>query len=131
MQGSGPARSVFAYTTANYAAAGAFSRLVVPATNATGSNLVYPRRFYPVCVKVLYPGLLFGGTVMITNYTGLVENLARPNVGSPGSGLQGVVFEVDPLQPAASQILEGRIIPDPWQADWNDPLNQPAYAERY
>ncbi|NLO73855.1 MAG: hypothetical protein GX100_07095, partial [candidate division WS1 bacterium] len=131
VQGSGPARSVFAYTTANYAAAGAFSRLVVPATNATGSNLVYPRRFYPVCVKVLYPGLLFGGTVMITNYTGLVENLARPNVGSPGSGLHGEVFEVDPLQPAASQILEGRIIPDPWQADWNDPLNQPAYAERY
>jgi hypothetical protein len=123
--GPGPAGAMFTYTAANYAAAGAFSTLLTP------SGAAYQRRFYPVCAKVLYPGLAFGSNVLITNYSGLVENLARPNVGSPGTQLHGEVFEVDPAQPDNLRIVEGRTIPDPWQADWNDPLNQPAYAERY
>jgi hypothetical protein len=133
---------VFSYTAADYAAAGAFSTLVTP------SGQAYSRRFYPVCVKVLYPGIGFlpdgtrlGGNVLITNYGTLVEQLARPNVTytdlagthvSAGTELHGEVFEVDPNQATENlKILEGRSIPDPWQADWNDPINQPAYAERY
>ncbi len=110
------------YTAADYAArTGAFGRVVTPAAT-------YQKRFYPVCAKMLFPGRLYEGNVLITNYTGVMEHLARENVGgSPGSGLYGEIFEVN----EAKALQWRRIIPDPFSRDWNDPLNQPAYAERY
>lgn len=125
--GTGTGRAVFEYTSQNYANSGALTTLTTPA------GVTYQRRFYPVCAKVLYPGLAWGGNVMVTNYGGLVEQLARENVGSAGSLLAGEVLEIDAAAGLADnqRIIEGRTLPDPWQQDWNDPLNQPAYAERY
>ncbi|HEY3397103.1 MAG TPA: hypothetical protein VGM19_05520 [Armatimonadota bacterium] len=121
--GGGPFGSVWSYTATDYATkTGAFG------TVATAAG-VYGKRFYPVCAKLLYPGPVFGGRVLITNYTGVVENLARENVGSTGSGLYGELFEVS--GDAAKGLRDSRIIPDPLGEDWNDPLNQPTYAERY
>jgi hypothetical protein len=122
--GSGPHGSIWQYLATNYAAAVPFSQIATP------SGTVYPKRFYPVCAKMLFPGLDFGGNVLITNYTGVTENLTRGNVGSYGSGLFGEVFEVYGFN-GAHTLLPQRIIPDPYGTDWNDPLNQPAYAERY
>lgn len=119
--GGGPFGSTWSYLDTDYAGVGAFSTVVTPA------GVTYPKRFYPVCAKVLYPGLAFGGNVLITNYTGLTEHLSRQNVGSPGTELFGEVFEVD----GAGTLLEERAIPDPWAEEWDDPLNQPAYATRY
>ncbi len=121
VSGPGPFGSTWSYTATDYAGAGVFSRVVTPA------GATYVKRFYPVCAKLLYPGPAYGGNVLITNYTGVIEHLARENVGSVGSGLNGEVFEVD----INRNLLEGRTIPDPFEADWNDPLNQPAYAERH
>jgi hypothetical protein len=113
------------YDATSYATTtGAFGQIVTPSSPAVTQ---YPKRFYPVCAKMLFPGQLFGGNVLITNYTGVIGNLARPNVGSRGSGLYGEVFEVNP----ANVLQTQRLIPDPYGTDWNDPLNQPAYAERY
>jgi hypothetical protein len=130
----------WSYTAADYAnqqtdvtnpAYPAFARIKTP--SGTISGTIYPKRFYPVCAKMLFPGGLFEGNVLITNYTGVTENLARPNVGSRGSGLFGEIFEVNWLNKTQFQdgIIPDRIIPDPFGTDWNDPLNQPAYAERY
>ncbi len=122
--GLAPDWSTWQYTAATYAATtGAFGRVVTPSAPPT----TYQKRFYPVCAKMLFPGLMFGGNVLITNYTGVTENLARENVGSPGTGLYGEIFEVA----SDHDLQDRRIIPDPFSRDWNDPLNQPSYAERY
>ena len=122
--GGGPHNSTWQYTAATYAAStGAFGVVVTPSAPSS----TYQKRFYPVCAKLLFPGRLYDGNVLITNYTGVMENLARENVGSLGSGLNGEVFEVN----RGGALLQRRMIPDPFTEDWNDPLNQPSYAERY
>ncbi len=119
--GPGPHGATWEYTAGTYVGTtGAFGVVVTPTTT-------YQKRFYPVCAKVLFPGPQCGGNILITNYTGVTENLARENVGSPGTALYGEVFEVGTDHSLQTQ----RLIPDPFAADWNDPLNQPSYAERY
>jgi len=102
------------------------------ATIYTPSGAAYPKRFYPVCAK-----RLLSGNYLITNYAAMTENLTHTNLDnlSPATSLSSEVFEVIPGTsgpPGADPTIDNfRVIPDPWDDDWPEPLNQPTYAERY
>jgi hypothetical protein len=77
---------------------------------------------------------------LITNYAQLVQNMNRANVvdhSAPASLFSNVFVvatndynNVDPYDDR-KDIDRREVIPDPNELDWPDPLNQPAYAERY
>jgi hypothetical protein len=137
---TGPAIPYWSYTQADFVA-GPLGHVWLPPGEGAGGVRV-ERAFAPVSAQRLP-----GGRHLIANSQGVVENLTHPSVptatdaatfGTPPS-LAADVFEVDtqydpasPNDPATQvHIIDvHRAIPDPWLADWTDPINQPSFAQR-
>jgi hypothetical protein len=119
------------YTDRDYQA-GPLGRLFRP-----GQTTVDTKTFAPVSSQ-----RLSYGRHLIANYKGFVENLTHPNLGTATDygtppSLGSDVFEVEtqyttPNDPATQRhiIDVHRAIPDPWDDEWADPINQPSYAQR-
>jgi hypothetical protein len=76
---------------------------------------------------------------LVTNYAGMIANLTRENISdtSAPASLYSSVIEVLTNDGAndnpADDILDidrRKVIPNPNQMDWPDPLTQPTHASR-
>jgi hypothetical protein len=76
---------------------------------------------------------------LVTNAAQIVQNLSRDNVNdevAPASLFSSVfVVSTDDLNDAAPNndihdLSRAEVIPDPADADWTDPFNQPTFADR-
>jgi len=119
------------YTDRDYQA-GPLGRLFRP-----GQTTVDTKTFAPVsCQRLSY------GRHLIANYAGFTENLTHPNLDTATDyytppSLGSDVFEVETRYSTANDpttqqhiIDVHRAIPDPWDDEWADPVNQPSYAQR-
>ncbi|MCD6351442.1 MAG: hypothetical protein J7M26_04895, partial [Armatimonadetes bacterium] len=103
-----------------------FFRLPLP----DGST--YYKRFLPTCVKMLPTGRR-----LVVNNSGLIERLTKQALGRTGVVCSSEVLEIETANDADSDPLNDsfdidvrRVIPDPYGAEWRDPLLAPTYAER-
>jgi len=131
------------YTEADYQA-GPLGHLWTPPGEGAGGQRI-TKEFSPVCVQ-----RLSAGRHLIVNYRSVMENLTHANVptATDAYACQGDqlrtppslapdVFEVEtryatPNDPTTQlhTIDVDKCIPNPWLDDWNDPINQPSFAQR-